>query len=59
MKQHIIDLFYEHGASHLQIGKDYPYLKDRQPEAVSFIKGVKALVDPDNLMNPGALGLQK
>ena len=57
MKQCIVDLFHEHGASHLQIGKDYPYLKDRQPEAVAMIKGIKTLLDPDNLMNPGALGL--
>ena len=57
MKERIVDLFHEYDASHLQIGKDYPYLKDRQPEAVNMIKGIKALVDPDNLMNPGALGL--
>jgi FAD/FMN-containing dehydrogenase len=57
IKQDVIQLFQAHGASHYQIGKLYPYMKGRDPLAAQLIREIKKTVDPDNLMNPGALGL--
>ena len=60
LRQEIQDLFSDVGAVHLQIGKSYPYLKGRQPAAKDLLSGIKNLVDPGALMNPGALdGLNK
>jgi FAD/FMN-containing dehydrogenase len=47
----------EHGCAHLQIGKTYRYLETRQPPFGALVRGIKALVDPHGLVNPGALGL--
>lgn len=47
----------EHGCAHLQIGKTYRYLENRQPEVRSLLESLKAAVDPRGLVNPGALGL--
>lgn len=57
MKSGIADLFHRHGAAHLQIGKFYPYLRGRETEATRLIREIKAIVDPQRKMNPGALGL--
>jgi FAD/FMN-containing dehydrogenase len=46
-----------HGCAHLQIGKTYRYLEDRQAPTRALLEGFKALVDPRGLVNPGALGL--
>ena len=57
IKGRILDLCVKNGASHFQIGKDYPYLPTRKPEVRRLLESFKQLVDPDDLMNPGALGL--
>jgi FAD/FMN-containing dehydrogenase len=57
MKQGIIDCIYECGGTHMQIGKVYPYTRERDAGALSMLKSLKAHVDPKGLMNPGALGL--
>lgn len=57
MKQAIIDCIYECGGAHMQIGKAYPYTRERDAGALSMLKSLKAHVDPKGLMNPGALGL--
>jgi len=57
IKQAIIDLFHAHGAVHFQVGKAYPYLRDRDAALVRVLQGIKASVDPDRRLNPGALGL--
>jgi FAD/FMN-containing dehydrogenase len=49
-------LFAELGCAHLQIGKTYPYLQNRQPEALNLLENIKNAADPERLMNPGALG---
>ena len=41
----------------MQIGKDYPYLETRKPEVRSLVQDLKKLLDPNGIMNPGALGL--
>jgi len=55
----IIKLMHEHGGVHMQIGKMYPYLQDRKPESLALLKAIKTQLDPKDLINPGALGLNK
>ncbi|TDJ43817.1 MAG: FAD-binding oxidoreductase [Gammaproteobacteria bacterium] len=50
-------IFTEFGAVHLQVGKSYPYMRERQAEAQQILKDIKQALDPKGLMNPGALGL--
>ncbi len=57
MKQEIIELMHRHGAVHFQIGKLYPYLEDRNAAAEKLLRDIKHAVDPQQGMNPGALGL--
>ena len=57
LKGALSDLFREEGAVHLQVGKAYHYASGIQPEALALVKALKQHVDPDNRMNPGALGL--
>jgi len=57
LKDRIGELCVRNGASHLQVGKDYPYLATRKPESAALIRDLKQLLDPHRLMNPGALGL--
>ncbi|MBL8645010.1 MAG: FAD-binding oxidoreductase [Rhodospirillaceae bacterium] len=57
MRAGIRAIFASCGAVHLQVGKSYPYMKDREPRNAEMVKAVKALVDPKRLMNPGSLGL--
>ncbi len=52
----LIELFAALGCAHLQIGKAYPFLEHRQPAARQLLQGIKRAVDPNRLMNPGALG---
>ncbi len=53
----LIELMYAHGALHLQIGRAYPYARERDDAAMDLLRGIKALADPGRLLNPGALGL--
>ncbi|NKB44719.1 MAG: FAD-binding protein [Alphaproteobacteria bacterium] len=57
MKKGIIDCFYSCGGTHMQIGKVYPYTRERDAGAMAMVKMLKTHVDPKGLMNPGALGL--
>jgi FAD/FMN-containing dehydrogenase len=41
----------------MQVGKDYPYLRTRKSATRELVIALKRLLDPKNLMNPGALGL--
>jgi FAD/FMN-containing dehydrogenase len=41
----------------MQVGKSYPYMQGRDTEAARVLRDLKKSVDPQNLMNPGALGL--
>jgi glycolate oxidase len=54
----IQEIFSDIGAVHMQVGKSYPYLAGRQAPATQILKDVKQSLDPDGLMNPGALGLK-
>jgi FAD/FMN-containing dehydrogenase len=50
-------IFREHGAVHQQIGRFYPYRESLDPATWELLEGIKGLVDPAGLMNPGSLGL--
>lgn len=58
VKVAIIDLQYEYGAAHIQIGKTYPYMRGRTLVNSSFLKDLKAVLDPHNIINPDSLGLK-
>ena len=61
MKQLRADLtqfWMEQGCAHLQIGKTYRYLENRQPPVRDLLEAIKTAVDPRRLINPGALGLK-
>ena len=55
LREGIIELFREVGAIHMQAGKTYPYLRVRQPTAKQALEDIKRSLDPNTLMNPGAL----
>ncbi|MEQ8514668.1 MAG: FAD-binding oxidoreductase [Chromatocurvus sp.] len=57
MKQAVIDIMYRHGAAHLQVGRVYPYLRERDATSTALLQGVKALVDESAMINPRSLGL--
>jgi FAD/FMN-containing dehydrogenase len=57
LKDRVVELMFEHGGVHLQIGKTYPYLADRDPRQTRLLSELKNAVDPQHLINPGALGL--
>jgi FAD/FMN-containing dehydrogenase len=57
LRDDMVEIMYRHGAVHLQIGKAYPYLRERDPAALALLRAIKREVDPHGLINPGALGL--
>jgi len=57
LRTDIIGMMSRHGAAHFQIGKLYPYLKSRDEGSMSLLRALKRELDPDNRLNPGALGL--
>ncbi len=57
LKAAVIALMDGFGATHFQLGKAYPYAEALGAPALSLLKALKAELDPQNLMNPGALGL--
>ncbi|MEH6607304.1 MAG: FAD-binding oxidoreductase [Pseudomonadales bacterium] len=58
MREEIVQMFSDMGASHLQIGKEYHYKQGLKPEAYGTIKAIKDVLDPHNRINPGSLGFQ-
>lgn len=57
LKQELIELFARHQAAHFQIGRAYPYASRLSPPALDLLRALKQALDPQHLMNPGALGL--
>jgi FAD/FMN-containing dehydrogenase len=57
IKVRLQELCTQNGAIHMQIGKDYPYLATRKPGTSALVKELKRTLDPQGIMNPGALGL--
>jgi D-lactate dehydrogenase (cytochrome) len=57
LKSDIVALLARFGAVHFQLGKMYPYAQALDPEPLALVRALKAALDPQGLMNPGALGL--
>ena len=58
LRDELRDLFDSLGGMHLQIGKYYPYTEIMNEETLPrVVKGLKDLLDPQSLVNPGTLGL--
>jgi FAD/FMN-containing dehydrogenase len=57
LREDLVKFWAEQGCAHLQIGKTYRYLETREPAFRHLLEQIKSAVDPDRLMNPGALGL--
>jgi FAD/FMN-containing dehydrogenase len=57
VRAELVALFARMGAASNQIGKTYAYLSSLKPETRALIASLKRVVDPQGVMNPGALGL--
>ncbi len=58
LRDELRDLFDSLGGLHLQIGRYYPYTEIMNNDPLrQLIRGVKSVLDPEGLMNPGSLGL--
>ena len=58
IRDELNDLFNELKAMHMQIGKKYRYTRGIDGPTLALVQGIKSLVDPESLMNPGTLGLE-
>ncbi len=54
----VIEVFARHGCGFFQIGRSYPYVDSRDAASLALLHGLKALLDPDQILNPGVLGLK-
>jgi len=57
VRAELIETFARFGACSNQIGRTYPYASVLRPESRALLEAVKRAVDPQGLMNPGALEL--
>ncbi len=57
LRAKLLDFFCDIGAVHLQIARTYPYKDGINPSNWALVRQLKQLVDPDNRINPGSLGL--
>lgn len=53
----VVDIFTRYGGAHFQVGRTYPLAQTRSAPALALLQALKAHLDPDNRINPGALGL--
>ena len=57
LREETVTLFREFGAASNQIGRAYPYLDVLADAPAELLRGIKAMLDPKGLMNPGVLSL--
>ena len=55
IREAIIRKWADLGATHLQIGRTYPYLSTRTEGSRSVLRSIKSMFDPLGLFNPGVL----
>lgn len=58
LRDRIVEAMHVCGGVHLQIGKVYPYQKNREAGSKALVAALKQHLDPKGLINPGALGLE-
>ena len=56
-REGVLDIFEKYGAAHLQIGRTYRFKQTRKDETWKLLQAIKSVLDPDNQVNPGSLGL--
>ena len=47
------------GATHMQIGRAYPFKATRKPSSWELLEQLKSAVDPTHNLNPGSLGFEQ
>ena len=57
IREELLAFFCAMGAAHLQVGKAYPYKEGLKSPSWELVRQLKQVLDPDNRINPGALGL--
>ena len=57
LKTDLVALYAKFGAGHFQLGRSYPLRSKLDRQADALLVAIKAQLDPQGLMNPGALGL--
>ena len=57
LRTQLINLFKDHAAVHLQIGKTYLFAEGLEENSFNMIGSIKKHMDPKGLINPGSLGL--
>ncbi|MEQ8515238.1 MAG: hypothetical protein RIC38_06500, partial [Chromatocurvus sp.] len=58
LRRAIADRLHDLGATCFQVGKVYPYSRNRDPGQWQLLRAVKDSLDGKSLVNPGALGLR-
>lgn len=56
LRKELIAIFARYGTGHFQIGRTYPYRESRDEMSKALLDAVKAVTDPDGMLNPGVLG---
>ncbi len=51
----IVEVWASMGATHLQIGRQYPFISTRLPGTAQALRGLKRAFDPHSVFNPGVL----
>ena len=57
LRDEVVETLNAFGAVHLQIGRLYPFARDLAQTPRDLLRSLKREFDPNNRMNPGALGL--
>jgi FAD/FMN-containing dehydrogenase len=52
----VVERWARMGATHLQIGRQYPFLSTRTEGTAAAMRAIKQVFDPQGLFNPGVLG---
>ncbi|MET0363669.1 MAG: FAD-binding oxidoreductase [Sphingobium sp.] len=56
LRKAVVAICKKYGTGHFQIGRTYPYRESRDDLSKTLLDGIKAIMDPDGVFNPGVLG---